>query len=167
MSAEQLAAAQAATAAANAARDAALADAKAAKEALAASQYQARAVQFAADADRLISEFSLHPDEREGYVALMAQADDDATVSFAAADGTAKSFNAKTFLTDFIKRRGALLPKGEAAAGKAALAATAAFAAAPGLDIDSNRLQLHEQATAYAKTHNVDYIAAVRYLQGT
>lgn len=149
-------------AAANAARDAAVAEAKAAKDALAASQCHARTVQFAADADRLIGDHSLHPDERESYVAFMAQPDDEATVSFAAADGTAKAFNAKTFLTDFIKRRGALLPKGEAAGGKHTEAAAIWFAAPQGVAINSSRLADHALALAYVAQHKVDYLTAVK-----
>jgi len=161
MSAEQLAAAKAATDAANAERDAALAKAKAADERLAAAQYGQRCVQFAADADKLIAEFSLHPDERDDYIAFMAQSDDDATVSFAAADGAQKSFNAKAFLTDFIKRRGALLPKGERAAGKTTTgAAPVSFAAPEGVAVSAEGLERMARINAYAAEHKLDFAAA-------
>lgn len=155
MSAEQLAAA-------NAARDKAEAEAKSLRDQLASAERAQRAVAYAADADALVKEFKLHPDERDQYVAYMAHCDEHATFDFAAPDGTTKTFDAKTFLSDFIKRRGAMVTAGEVGAGKnkANGASAPAFAAPPGFEVASDRLDLHERATAYAKEHKVDYATA-------
>ena len=156
---EELKAAQAAAAAAET-------RAKEAEAKLAAQAQSARSAEFAAKADALVKEHKLHPDEVEGFVAFMARPDAQHTVEFAAADGTAKSFNARDWMDKFIARRGALVPVGEAAAGKAAGATTAASFAAPAdVPVDSSRLDLHNRAVAYAAQHKCDYVTAVKAVE--
>lgn len=155
MSALELKAAQDAAAAEKTRADAAVAK-------LAQAEATARSAEFAASADALVKEGKLHPDERDNYVAFMAQPDDRQTVEFSAADGTAKSFNARTFLTDFIKRRSALVEMKEVAKGKAVVQATADFSAPDGVAVDSSQLELHARAKAYAAEHNCSFIDALR-----
>lgn len=121
-----------------------------------AQAQSARSAEFAAKADALVKEHKLHPDEVEGFVAFMARPDAQHTVEFAAADGTAKSFNARDWMDKFIARRGALVPVGEAAAGKAASATTAASFAAPGgVEVDAASVARLAEAEAYAAQHKV------------
>lgn len=155
MSALELKAAQDAAAAEKTRADAAVAK-------LAQAEATARSAEFAASADALVKEGKLHPDERDNYVAFMAQPDDRQTVEFSAADGTAKSFNARDFLSDFIKRRAPLVEMKEVAKGKAVVQATADFSAPDGVAVDSSQLELHARAKAYAAEHNCSFIDALR-----
>lgn len=156
MSAEQLLAAQNAAAAEKTRADNAVAQ-------LAQTQAAARAVSFAATAAALVTEGRLHPDEVENYVAFMAQPDDAQTVSFSAPDGTAKTFNAREFMANFIKRRAPLVEMKEIAKGKVTgTATTVAFAAPSGREIDASRLAEHHLALAYMAEHKVDYLAAAQ-----
>ena len=122
---------------------------------------------FAAAAAALVTEGRLHPDEVENYVAFMAQPDDAQTVSFSAADGTAKTFNAREFMANFIKRRAPLVEMKEIAKGKATGGATTvAFSAPSGMPVDGARLDLHQRAVAYAADNKVDFVTAIKALQG-
>jgi hypothetical protein len=158
MSAEQLLAAQNAAAAEKQRADEAVAK-------LAATEASARAVNFAADARALVAEGRLHPDEVENYVAFMAQPDDAQTVSFAAPDGTAKTFNARQFMADFVKRRAPLVEMKELAKGKAAGTTAVAFAAPADLAVSAERNDLHARATALAAENKLSYVDAVRQLE--
>lgn len=156
MSADQLKAAQDAAAAEKTRADNAVAQ-------LAQTEARARAVSFAATAAALVTEGRLHPDEVENYVAFMAQPDDAQTVSFSAPDGTAKSFNAREFMANFIKRRAPLVEMKEIAKGKATGAAgTVAFAAPDGAQVDGTRMDMHLRAVAYQEENKCDYSTAIR-----
>lgn len=158
MSAEQLKAAQDAVAAEKTRADNAVAQ-------LAQTEARARAVSFAATAAALVTEGRLHPDEVENYVAFMAQPDDAQTVSFSAPDGTAKTFNAREFMANFIKRRAPLVELKEIAKGKAAGTTTVAFSAPSDLAVSADRADLHARATALAAENKLSYVDAVRQLE--
>ena len=160
MSAEQLKLAQDAAAAEKTRADNAVAQ-------LAKTQADARTVSFAAAAAALVAEGRLHPDEVDNYVAFMAQPDDKQTVEFSAPDGTAKTLNARDFVANFIKRRAPLVEMKEIAKGKATSAASnVAFAAPSGVPVDGARLDLHQRAVAYAADNKVDFVTAVKALNG-
>lgn len=133
--------------------------------ALAKSQAAQRSVEFAAQADALIKEGRLHPDERDNYVAFMAQPEGDLTVEFSAPDGTEKSFSAREFLANFIKRRAPLVEMKEIGKGKVdAGAKVVDFAAPPGMGVDPESAHRHNQIEEYSRANKVSYIDAARAL---
>lgn len=126
------------------------------------AEQQARSVQFAATAQRLVSEGRLHPDEVEGYVAFFASGQE--SVAFAASDGKSTQVNLREWFDRLLARRAPLVqtrPSGDTAATSKALAALA-FSAPDRVPVDAERLELHQRAQRFAEANKVDYLTAVR-----
>lgn len=152
---------KAALTAENAALKKQLADAKAQARAAESARRRHDAAQFC---ETLIGEGKVLPAEKDTVVGLLMLADESHPVQFGEGDGAvteAPKARLETFLQSLPKR----VAFGETAKPAPAARPAVQFAAAPGMPVDTEALDIHAKALAYQRVNKVDYITAVKAVQ--
>lgn len=145
--------------AAAAAQSAEFADREAALAAREAAAREAEIVEFA---DGLIAGGRVLPRDRAGLVAYLSGPDETGAIEFADGDETVKKL-AHEWLRGFLASLPPQVDFAERGATEDEAAATAAFAAPDGYQVDAGALDTHRRALAWQQAHaGTDYLAAVK-----
>lgn len=139
-----------------AAREAAVAQREKAIADQASAAHRAQLVQFA---DGLVTAGQLLPAEKAIVVELASALDAAQVVEFGEGDGKTSATRLDAF-KGLLKALPARVPLGSLP-GANANAAPVDFAAADGVTVDAERLEIHRKAQAHMRQHNTTYDAAV------
>lgn len=152
---------KAALAAENEALKRQLADANAKAKAADMARRRNDAAQFC---EGLIGEGKVLPAEKDTVVGLLMLTGESQPVQFGEGDGAvtdAPKARLETLLKSLPKR----IEFSEVAKPGGTAKMAAQFAAAPGMQVDTEALDTHARALAYQQTHKVDYVTAVKAVQ--
>ncbi|MBF0339777.1 MAG: peptidase [Magnetococcales bacterium] len=110
--------------------------------------------------ETLVRDGRVLPADKVSLVEVLVNMEGAGTLQFAE-DGRTVHVNPGKFLREFLGKMPKQIEFGEKTPPETRAPARSAHPVPPGYTVDPARLALHQQALAYAASHNVDYITAV------